>query len=484
MNLGKILLLGTIIFSFQSQAQVTVNASSDPVERITLQESIETALKNNLTIRQNQLTVEQGINDVAESKYRRYPTLNGGTSLNGFLGRNINPFTNEIITNAVGSNGFGLQAGLTVFDGYQTRNNIELTQLTLNAANQDLNAIKNDISLRVAVAYLNILTQEDLLEVARKQIEVTKIQLERSDKLVKAGALPETNLFDIKAQLANDELQEVNAQNNVESAKLTLKQLMNISADHNVGIVRVAVPDPSTNPYSATPQQIYEIATGYLPEIQAAETRLKMAQKGIDIAKGLKLPTVSASAGWNTTTTTAAERVVVGTGVDKRNLGTVDFNGQKIPLVVETPSQTSEKIGYFSQFTGNMNTSVGLNLRVPIFNGYNAKFRLAGATIRQKQSELQADNVKIGIRQSIDQAYITMTNAAKRYTSTQNQVRALEETFRAAEARLGAGAINTLDYNIAKTNLDRARANLVLAKYDYVFRTKVLDFYQNKPLSF
>ncbi len=484
MNLSKYLLLSTFIISIQSQAQVTVNSSSDPVERITLQESIETALKNNLTIRQNQLTVEQGINNVAESKYRRYPTVNGGTNLNAFLGRNINPYTNTIITNAVGSNGFGLQAGMMIFDGYQTRNNIELTQLTLNAANQDLNTIKNDISLRVALAYLNILTQEDLLEVARKQIDVTKIQLDRSDKLVKAGALPETNLFDIKAQLANDELQEVNAQNNVESAKLTLKQLMNLSADRNVGIVRIVVPDPSTSPYSATPQQIYEVAVGYLPEVQAAETRLKMAKKNIDIAKGLKMPTVTASAGWNTQSTTAAERIVTGTDIVKRNLGTVDFNGQKIPLIVESPSQSTEKIGYFPQITGNMNTSVGLNLRVPIFNGYNTKFRVAGATIQQKQAELQSESVKITIRQSIDQAYINMSNAAKRYTSTQNQVRALEETFRAAEARLGAGAINTLDYNIAKTNLDRARANLVLSKYDYVFRTKVLDFYQNKPLNF
>lgn len=480
MNFGKTLLFGACLFTAQSMAQTTVNSAS---EKIGLQESIETALKNNISIRQNQLQVDRGINDVAESKYRRYPTVNGGTNLNAFLGRNINPYTNSIITNAVGSNGFGLQAGLTIFDGYQTRNNIELTQLTLNAANSDLQAIKNDISLRVAVAYINVLTQQDLLEVAQKQIEVTKIQLDRSDKLVKAGALPETNLFDIKAQLANDELQEVNAQNNVESAKLTLKQLMNISADRNIEPIRIPIPDPSVQAYPMTAQQIYEIAISYLPDVQAAETRIKMAQKSVDIAKGLKLPTVSASANLNTTTTTAAERIVQGTGVDTRNLGNVDFNGQKIPLIIETPSTSTEKIGYFSQFTGNMNTSVGLNVRVPIFNGYNAKFRLAGAQIQQKQSELQADNVKIQIRQSIDQAYINMSNAAKRYSSTQNQVRALEETFRAAEARLGAGSINTLDYNIAKTNLDRAKANLVLAKYDYVFRTKVLDFYQNKPLS-
>ncbi|MCU0324287.1 MAG: TolC family protein [Spirosomaceae bacterium] len=480
MNFGKILLFSICFVATQSIGQTTVNSAS---EKIGLQESIETALRNNISIRQSQLQVDRGINDVAESRYRRYPTVNGGTNLNAFLGRNINPFTNEIITNAVGSNGFGIQSRLLLFDGYQTRNNIELTQLTLNAANSDLQAIKNDISLRVAVAYINVLTQQDLLEVAQKQIEVTKIQLERSDKLVKAGALPETNLYDIKAQLANDELQEVNAQNNVESAKLTLKQLMNISADRNIEPIRIPIPDPSVQAYPLTAQQIYEIAIGYLPDVQAAETRIKMAQKSVDIAKGLKMPTVSASAGWNTTTTTAAERMIASGTIDKRNLGNVDFNGQKIPLVIETPGTISEKIPYFSQFTGNMNTNVGVSLQVPIFNGYNAKFRLAGAQIQQKQSELQADNTKIQIRQSIDQAYINMSNAAKRYTSTQNQVRALEETFRAAEARLGAGSINTLDYNIAKTNLDRAKANLVLAKYDYVFRTKVLDFYQNKPLS-
>ncbi|WP_394991298.1 TolC family protein [Emticicia sp.] len=487
MKLAKILfstffLANSLVFA-QSSA---VSGSGNSGDKVTLQDAIDFALRNNLSIKQNNLQVEQGINTLDQSKWAKYPTLNGGTNFNLFSGRNINPYTNGIITNTVGSNGFGLNSGVILFDGYQTRNGIALNQLNLEASQLDLQNMKNQITLNIVVGYLNVLSQQDLLSISQRQLEVTQIQLERSQKLVNAGSLPETNLFDIKAQLANDELNVVNAENAIISAKLTLKQLMNTGADRDIELVRVEVPNPSIQAYPATPAQIYEIAQGFLADVQAADMRVKASQKSVDIAKGLKMPTVSASASFNSSFSTAAENVNVTQKIVEQEAGYVNVANIRYPVFAYVPTSVAsrEKIAYFRQLGGNGNASLGLNVRIPIFNGYSTKFRLTTAQIQQKQSEVQADNVRLRLRQDIELAYVNMTNAAKRFSALGNQVRALEESFRAAEARFNVGALNALDYNISKTNLDRARANQIQAKYDYVFRIKILDYYQNRPLTF
>ena len=484
--LSTFLLANTIAFAQSSAVSGSGNQIASTGEKVTLQEAIDFALKNNLSIKQNSLQVEQGLNTLEQSKWAKYPSLNGGTNFNVFTGRNINPFTNGIITNTVGSNGFGLNSAVTIFDGYQTRNGIALNQLNLEASRLDLQAMKNQITLNIVVGYLNVLSQQDLLAVAQRQIEVTQTQLERTQKLVNAGSLPETNLYDIKAQLANDEVSVVNAENAIISAKLTLKQLMNSAADRDIDVVRVEVPNPNVQPYPNSSAQVYEIAQGFLADVQAADMRVKASQKGVDIAKGLKMPVISATANINSNYTTAAENVSVTQRIVETEAGFVNVGGTRYPVIafVPTSSTTSEKINYFRQLTGNANNSFGVSVRIPIFNGYSTKFRLTTAQINQKQSEIQADNVRLRLRQDIDQAYVNLTNSAKRFSALGKQVSALEESFRAAESRFNVGSLNALDYSISKTNLDRARINQIQAKYDYIFRIKILDYYQNKPLSF
>jgi outer membrane protein len=484
--LSTFLLANTIAFAQSSAVSGSGNQIVSTGEKVTLQEAIDFALKNNLSIKQNSLQVEQGLNTLEQSKWAKYPSLNGGTNFNVFTGRNINPFTNGIITNTVGSNGFGLNSAVTIFDGYQTRNGIALNQLNLEASRLDLQAMKNQITLNIVVGYLNVLSQQDLLAVAQRQIEVTQTQLERTQKLVNAGSLPETNLYDIKAQLANDEVSVVNAENAIISAKLTLKQLMNSAADRDIDVVRVEVPNPNIQPYPNSSAQVYEIAQGFLADVQAADMRVKASQKGVDIAKGLKMPVISATANINSNYTTAAENVSVTQRIVETEAGFVNVGGTRYPVIafVPTSSTTSEKINYFRQLTGNANNSFGVSVRIPIFNGYSTKFRLTTAQINQKQSEIQADNVRLRLRQDIDQAYVNLTNSAKRFSALGKQVSALEESFRAAESRFNVGSLNALDYSISKTNLDRARINQIQAKYDYIFRIKILDYYQNKPLSF
>jgi outer membrane protein len=316
--------------------------------------------------------------------------------------------------------------------------------------------------------------------------------LDRTTKLVKAGSLAQTTLYDIQAQVANDELAVVNAQNSVEIAKLTLKQLMNLPANEQVDIVRIQLRDPSLNPYDATIDQVYNAAVKYLPDMEAAKLRIESAKTGIEIIKGAKMPTISLNGGLSSSYSSAApsERFVGDGGALKTvdipsQTRYVQYAGVQVPVIdrITIPSGSLQNFGYFSQLNFNRNANISIGLRMPIFNGYAVKYRIANAQIQQKNLEYQSQNIRNQIRQSVEQAYYTMLNAAKRFQATSNQVQSLELAFKAAESRFNAGAINSLDYNIAKTNLDRARGNLIQSKYDYIFRTKILDFYQNKPLT-
>ncbi len=478
----KLLLFLGFTICYNAQAQ----------QKYSLQQCITTALDNNLQLKQGQLQVQVSQNVLNQSNYQKYPNLNFSGSQGIQSGRNIDPFTNQFVEQSVNFSQFGINTGVVLFSGFQQKNTIKQNQQNVLASQKDLDGIRNTLSVNVANAYLTVLNNEEQLDNTRRQVSATLLQLDRTTKLVKAGSLAQTTLFDIQAQLANEELAVVNAQNTVELSKLALKQLMNLPANEAVDIVRIQLPDPSLNPYDATIEQVYNAALKYLPDMEAAKLRIESAKTGVEIVKGTKMPTISLSGGLSSSYSSAAptERFV-GDGGALRTIDVpsqtryVQFGGSQIPIIekVGVPSGSLQRFGYLNQLDFNRNANLGIGLRMPIFNGYAAKYRIASAQIQQKNLEYQSQIIQNQIRQNVEQAYYTMLNAAKRFQATSNQVQSLDLAFKAAESRFNAGAINSLDYNIAKTNLDRARGNLIQAKYDYVFRTKILDFYQNKPLS-
>ncbi len=472
--------------TFSVQAQTRVSGSDQGGTTFTLLECIEYALKHNVDLRRSETQTELDNVQLQQSRWARYPTVNGQLNANGNTGRNIDPFSNSIVTQTIGTNNLGLGANVNVFDGFRTKNTIARNSLTLEASKMDVQAQRNDIMLQVALAFLNVLSTEDLIEVSRKQLEVTNLQLERTQKLVDAGSLPQTNLFDLTAQQANDELQLINAENNHASALLSLKQAMNVPGDTELTISRLNVPDPGLSEYPQRSSEVFNNAVGFLPQIKAADFRIKAADKNIEIARATGLPTVTANASWGSAYSTVAREIANISTVYNPITVTAEFEGQTIPFVVNFPSQSYEQrnIPYFSQLNNNQNFNLGLSARIPIFNGHNSKFQTQIARVQKAQAELADESTKLVLRQNIDKAYIDMLNARKRFSATFAQVQTLELSFKAAETRYNAGASNFTDYNLAKTNLDRSRSNLVVAKYDYIFRTKILDFYQNKPLAF
>jgi outer membrane protein len=465
---------------------------SQPANTYSLEDCIRIALETNPQIKQSEIQVQTNGNTYAQSKWQRWPSISFSAGQGFSSGRNIDPFTNQFVQQNISSNNYQLGGQITLFNGFQIKNNIKFNDANYKASQKDLDATRNDIMLNVALSYLQVITNQELIEVARRQVDASLLQVERTAKLVEAGTLAESNLLDLKAQLANDELTLVNAENNLETAKLSLKQYMNMPGSEQINVVKIEVADPSLKAYDATIQEIYETALNNLPQMKAANMRIEAAKANVDMAKGVALPSLTLNGGVYTAFSSAApkERFVSdGSGATTTevisNTDYIVYNNQQLPIVqkVSTPNGALRTFGYLDQLNFNRNSAINLNLTIPIFSNFRVKYNVANAKLQQKNYEHQAQTVQLTIRKNVEQAYIDMTNAAKRYSATANQVRALQETFRVSQVRFDVGAINSVEYNIAKANLDRANGNLVQTKYDYVFRTKILDFYMNRPLS-
>ncbi|MCP9746204.1 TolC family protein [Lacihabitans sp. CS3-21] len=261
MKFKKLLFSIFLIYGANSFAQTKVTGS-EVAQKYSLRACIDYAISNNVSLKQSQMAVESGIVQLSQSKVAKLPTVNGQFNLNGNAGRNVDPFTNGIVTNTIGTNNMGLGVSMPIFDGGRNKNSVERSQLNLEAAQMDVATQKNNVSLQVSVAYLNVLSAEDLIDVAQRQLDVTRLQYERTQKLVNAGSLPETNLFDLDAQTANDELSLINAQNSLESAILTLKQAMNAPVELNIQVARIEIPDPNIVNYGENANSIYQTAVG------------------------------------------------------------------------------------------------------------------------------------------------------------------------------------------------------------------------------
>uniref|UniRef100_UPI0035947342 TolC family protein n=1 Tax=Persicitalea sp. TaxID=3100273 RepID=UPI0035947342 len=231
-----LLVAGLSVARAQVTTQNSAPATSPDKMKLTLEECVQIALQNNPQIKQAGLQVAANENNLIQSKWQRWPTLGFNASQGFSFGRNIDPFTNQFVQQNISFNNYGLNTNVTLFNGFQLQNNIKQNDLTLQASEKDLAATRNDIMLNVALAYLNILSNRELIEVSRQQGTATQLQLDRTQRLVDAGSLAESQLFDLRAQLANDELSLVNAENNLESAKLQLKQLMNLPGSETIDV--------------------------------------------------------------------------------------------------------------------------------------------------------------------------------------------------------------------------------------------------------
>jgi outer membrane protein len=449
--------------------------------KMTLQQCVETGIANNLLVQQSGLQVQTDEINWKQSRLNMLPDLNGSINHSANQGRSIDPFTNGYINQSNSTASYSLSSGVVLFNGFSLQNNVKQTSLAYQASKMDWQQAKDNITINIILAYLQVLSSEDQLAQSIKQADLTKQEADRLEILNKEGAIAPSLLSDLKGQYAGDQLNMISSQNSLESAKLSLCQLMNVPYDKNMELERLGA-EPFVTKYEDVPDKIYATALQQLSLIKAADLRKQSAEKGVMVAKGQLFPTLSLSGNANTNYSSTARQDLFINTTDVTSTDYVTVNNVQYPVVQKVSNYNSQKINYSKQLSNNLFTSVGLNLRVPIFNSFQQRNRIKLAQITLKNNELVAKTTRTQLQQAIDQAYINMTTASDRYKILLEQVAAFTESFRAAEIRFNSGLGTPVDYLIAKNNVDRANINLINAKYDFVLRAKILDYYEGKKL--
>ncbi|SNC62940.1 outer membrane protein [Hymenobacter gelipurpurascens] len=467
-------------------------AGTTPSGPFSLQQAIDYALKNNLGVRQQQLTSELQNATLRQSRAALLPTANLSGTQAWNYGTSLDPLTNDFVSQTIRSNNFSANTQVTLFAGFQLRNTVKRNALDTEASNLDIEKSRNDLSLNVASAFLQLVLAEELVRTNEVRVNSTRQQVERTQKLLKAGAIPESNLLDIQAQQASDELNVITAQNQRDLARLTLAQLLNLPTPTGLQIEVPALADPDDQPLlEADPDGTFQTAQSLLPEIKAADLRVRSAQRSLDIARGGYYPRLAFGAGVFTGfSSSRLARVFNGDSTDAVQLPVFQpgLGGQPIPsqyFLLQPKQAVAEFLpsGFSSQIKDNLGKNLQFSLQIPILNGLQTRTSVQRAQINIQQQELRAEQARLTVRQNIQQAYADAIAAQRRYLSARRQVEALTTAYRNAEIRFNNGLLNGTEFNIAKNNLTAAESTMIQAKYEFIFRRKVLDFYQGRPIA-
>lgn len=465
----KNFLIPLLLFAFGTKAQSEWN----------LQQCVDYALKHNIMLQQAELNNQINKNNSTQTKAAILPSLNAGAAHTYNFGRTIDRYTNTFANTQVLSQNFYISSNVVLWSGLSQWNNIKATQYSYLANSENIKQQKNDVSLNVATAYINVIYCSELLGIAKNQFDITKQQLERTEKLADAGTLAKSSVYDVKAQLATEEVNVTSADNNFQIAMLTLRQLMNLDSINNFTISKPDVDVQSQSLLATSPQNIYETALKNQPSIKSAEYNLLTAEKTLLAAKGRVSPTISLNGSIGTGYSGLAKDVVGYNNVTDTlgYIGTTPFTYlRQDPIFKDTP--------FSDQFKNNVNKSIGVTLTVPLYNGLQTVTAVKNAKLNAIYAKLGQDLAEQNLYKTIAQAFANARAALNKYAASKSSVEASEMSFTYAQQKFNLGAISAFDFNTAKTRLVNAQSNLLQAKFDYLFKLKVLDFYQGKPLTF
>lgn len=435
---------------------ILVNAQS----KWTLRQCIDHAIENNIDIKQQVLDVENARIDLSTSKNSRLPNLNAGINQSFDFGRSLveqydsnGTTTGYGYENATTSNtGFNISSNTQLFTGFRISNEIKVRELNLLASMETLNKAKDNMELQVTSYYLETLFKKELLKVYQEQLALTNVQMEKTQILVETGKIPQSQLFDMKAQQANDELNVTTGKNALDLALLNLAQVLNLLDVSNFDIVDPEVGDViAENISSILPvQQIFKTAIAIKPHVKVAEHNLESSKKNLKVAQSGYWPTLSLDLGYS-------NRLL-------HKYGNYENRSMK------------------SQLQNNSAENIGLTLSIPIFDRFQTRNQVRSARLAIESNELALDNVKLVLFKEIQQAYQNAVAAQAKYTSTEKAAKASDVSFKYAQERYDVGKSTVFEYSEAQTKVLTSKSEQLQAKYDFLFRAKILDFYSGKPI--
>ncbi|GAB4141062.1 MAG: TolC family protein [Bacteroidia bacterium] len=452
-----------------------------PNEPWTLQQCIDFALKNNITVKQQELNVDQNKINLMQSKGNVLPNINGTASHMYQYGRTVDRFTNTFANDRVLSQNFFVSSSMTLFNGLQNYNTIRQNQFALEAGKATVEQTKNDIALQVSSAYLNVLYATEQFDVADRQVKLTQSQVDRMQKLVDAGAQPKGALLDLQSQLAQEELALVNARNTLNMAYLSLTQIMNLQKTDGFVIVKPVLDTPAENILSMTPDQIYQIAIGTQPMIKSAQFSYQSAEKAVDASYGAYSPNITLQGSLGTGYSGLAKKLE---STSVSGADTIGFTSGGDYVLIPSFNNTYSIIPFSEQMDNNLNRSIGVSVTVPIFNRFQVHSNVERAKIQRESAELNLELAKQQLYKNIQQAHADALAAFQKFQAAEKSLKAAREAFKYTEDKFNVGAVNAFDYNNSKTRVSKAEADLVQAKFEYIFRLKVLDYYMGKPITF
>jgi outer membrane protein len=425
----------------------------------TLQESVDHALENNITVLQGKNTLLSNEQDIIAAKGNFLPSLSAGINHTLNIG-NQQLFAGQFIDRTANNTNVGINVNQTIFNGFRNLNLKKQASLILESNALDLARIKDDISLNVVNAYLNVLFNKENLETATAQYTFSEKQLEQVEKLVDAGVQPRANIYDSEATLANDSQSVTVAQNNYDLALLTLSQFLQVPFQgFQVEFIDVDSPSEALLYNDVTPVLNYALENRN--EIKVAEKNIENSELNTEISRSGFYPTVSAGYGF-------------GSNAFYSNINPSDPNN---------PTQELKEDPFFTQLNNQKAHNFNINVNIPIFSGYQNKTSVAKSRIQEENSKLNLEQAKLGLEATIQRAFTDAKAAFRTFQAAKKSLVAQELAFNNSQERFNIGAMNAFDLEQARVRLINAQNSLTNAKYDFVFKTKVLDFFIGKPIT-
>ncbi|RZN82570.1 MAG: TolC family protein [Winogradskyella sp.] len=445
------------------------------IKTYSLDQCISIALENNLDLKSAGLRANSAKINYQQSLWDLTPSVNGNFNLGVNDGRSIDPFTNDFINQELTFSNLSLSLDATIFNGFRLLNTAKQNHLNKKASEMEAEAAKQDLVLNVTLAYLQVLNARDVLVLNRARLEATKKQLKVQEDFYKNESGNPADYNDILGQLANDETSILVSESNYSNAKLSLSRLLNLKDNLDLDTKNLIL---DFEKYNLSADDVYSEALQNLATFKARELRIEAAKKGVSVAKAQFTPEISVFGGVNTNYSSAAQ-IFNSTGTSIVDTGDfVTVNGQDLQVQTEQTNFDAKQISYNDQLDNNLNTVIGIAVRVPLFNGFRAKNNVALEKINVEESLLELERTYLDIKNTIGQVHFDMEAAYNRYQSFQKQVNAYQESYRINEIRFNSGVSNFLNYITSKNNLDNAKVNLANAKYEYLLRVKVLDYYR------
>lgn len=414
-----------------------------------LERCIGYAIDNNISVKQQELSTEQQKNSYQQSRYSALPSVSAGLSQSFSFGQSTGSDNVNIKNNSASTSAY-ISASVTLFNGLSKYNQTKVNKLNYEASLQNLEQAKNNIALNITSAYLEVLLNKELLATAKEQLALTQEQLEINRKQVEAGTMAEGKLLETESQASSEELDVINRENSLWISKITLQQLLELPIADDFDVVEPEIDMSKMTATLLSVDTVYQKAIEQRPEIKSRELAVESADRQIAIAKAQQYPSLSASAGYS--------------------------NSYYKMSGMPNPS-------FSNQIDDHGSKSIGLSLNIPIFNGMSARTSVKNSKLNYQNSQMELQQAKNSLLKEIQQVYVNAVAAMKRYESSEKSVSSADESFRYIKEKFDLGIVTPLEYNESKNRLTQAQSTFIQAKYEYIFRVKILDFYYGRDLT-